>query len=196
VTSARMPVSSRHSRTAHWAAVSPMSCAPPGSTHWPVSRRRWSRMAPVSSTTRRLLAGMRVFALGAVGSLRYSMRPTWVTPGARGNRSRVVRRPDGVEAGGVLAEPPSVVGAAQVEHRVGAGGLAPDVRVDWKLVVVQQGLIHVGVAASPLAVGHGSRVRSVGPGRLSRFHSVNEVRRLHIRSLNVVSAACGAHGGT
>jgi hypothetical protein len=51
--------------SAHSAAVSPMSWAPPGRAHWPVSRWRWSRISPASLTTRRLLAGMRVLALGA-----------------------------------------------------------------------------------------------------------------------------------
>ncbi|NIY65501.1 hypothetical protein SMALB_3497 [Streptomyces malaysiensis] len=55
-----------HSRTAHCAALSPISWALPGRHHWPVSLRCWSRSAPSLLTTRRLLAGIKVLALDAL----------------------------------------------------------------------------------------------------------------------------------
>lgn len=68
VISATMPVSSRPSRTAHCAAVSPMSWHRQAG---PTGPCRVDAVAglPACVTTRRLLAGVSVFVCGALGSL-------------------------------------------------------------------------------------------------------------------------------
>src|SRR6266508_3974304 len=125
------PVSSAVSRTAAAGSDSPRSIAPPGNAQLSLSARRIMRISPASLTTTTLADGTTLFALGAVGSSKKSMRPA--TAGTSFQRARAV--PHAVEAFQVRGDHVASGDAPQVQHRRLGGREVVNVRVDHELVV-------------------------------------------------------------
>src|SRR6476646_4559071 len=130
VSSVSTPVSSSVSRIAHWLGVSPSSCLPIGIAHCPVSRRRCSSTRPELSAASTPQAGTRLFGLGAAGSFQYSTRPMSSDLLAEPGLGRV---PHPLEAADVVLGELAAVQAAQVQRRVGRGGLTATCRKHFPL---------------------------------------------------------------
>jgi hypothetical protein len=117
-------VSSLTSRMAVWAIVSPTSIPPPGIVQRPLSVRSMRRIAPAWLGTTADAAGTRLFATGAFGSLKCSIRAI----GPRG-------RPDGLEVLGEVREDAIRAEPADVQERRAVTGCSVEVRRHEHVVV-------------------------------------------------------------
>src|SRR5215472_6454950 len=153
-----IPVSSWVSRTAASVIDSPRSMPPPGTAQLALSVRRMSRISPWSLTTITFADGTILLALGAAGSLRWSIRLAMAShflavPGLSG------LVPYAVETAGVGLEQRAGAEMSQVQdwgevrrHAVGVG-VDQHVVVEPVDRVVQRGGVQLDGDARMAGVG-------------------------------------------